>query len=91
MIIDRRRISRDRSTENRSRFIKRYKEAIKRQLPEILNKRTLSHNASPTGGGGKVTVSRKTIKEPQFHFDEGGIIDTVLPGNEHFAEGDLIP
>lgn len=91
IIVDRRRISRDRSTENRSRFIKRYKEAIKRQLPEILNNRTLSQNDDPATGGGRVKVSKKTIKEPNFHFDEGGIVDTVLPGNENFAEGDLIP
>lgn len=90
IIIDRRRISRDRSTENRSRFIKRYKDAIKRQLPEILNKRKLAENDSPGMGGGRVKINRKTIKEPTFHFDEGGVVDTVLPGNENFTEGDLI-
>lgn len=87
-IIDRRRISRDRSTENRSRFLKRYKEAIKRQLPDILNNQSLNKSAS---GGGKVKVNKKTVREPFFHYDEGGSNDYVLPGNEHYTEGDLMP
>jgi uncharacterized sporulation protein YeaH/YhbH (DUF444 family) len=86
-ISDRRKITRDRTAENRQRFLRRIKSTIKEQLPKIISGRPITEIDS---GGGKIRVSRKTIREPFLHHDHGGSIDRVLPGNSEYVEGDLI-
>jgi uncharacterized protein len=87
-IIDRRRMSRSKTAENRARFIKRYKEAIKKNITDTFMKKKLSDAAS---GGGEVKVNGKTLNEPVIHHGDGGVVDRVLPGNDRYDEGDLLP
>lgn len=87
-IIDKRTVNRDRTSENRQRFLKRIRATVKEQLPKIIGSRSLK---SLDKKGGVVRVSRKTITEPFIRHGQGGNIDRVLPGNEEFIEGDLIP
>lgn len=87
-IVDKRKINRDRTTENRQRFLKRIKATIKEQLPKIIGDRSLKDIDK---SGGKIRVNRKTITEPFIRHGKGGNIDRVLPGNDEYVEGDRIP
>lgn len=87
-IVDKRTVNRDRTTENRQRFLKRIRATIKEQLPKIIGDRSLK-DIDKTGG--KIKVKRKTINEPYIHHGPGGNNDRVLPGNDDFVEGDLVP
>ena len=87
-IIDKRTVNRDRTTENRQRFLKRIKATIKEQLPKIIGGRSLKDIDK---SGGQIKVKRKTINEPFIHHGSGGNNDHVLPGNDEFIEGDSIP
>lgn len=89
IIIDRRKTAnRDRTSENRGRLLRRYKGAIKEQMPKILGDRKLLDNIK--GGGGRVVIPKKDLSEPQFVYGDGGLKDTVLPGNDRWAEYDTI-
>lgn len=89
IIIDRRKTAnRDRTPENRGRLLRRYRGAIKEQLPKILGDRKLLDNLK--GGGGKIVIPKKDLSEPQFTYGDGGMTDTVLPGNDRWAEYDTI-
>ena len=87
-IVDKRTGNRDRTTENRQRFLRRIKGAIKEQLPKIIGDRSLK-DIDKTGG--KIRINRKTITEPFMHHGQGGNIDRVLPGNDEYVEGDRLP
>ena len=86
-IVDKRTVNRDRTIENRQRFLKRIRATIKEQLPKIIGDRSLKDIDK---AGGTIRVKRKTISEPFIHHGEGGNNDRVLPGNDEFVEGDLI-
>lgn len=89
IIIDRRKTAnRDRTSENRGRLLRRYKGAIKEQLPRILGDRKLLDSVKK--GGGKVILPKKDLSEPQFVYGDGGMIDTVYPGNDRWNEYDTI-
>lgn len=89
IIIDRRKTAnRDRTSENRGRLLRRYKGAIKEQMPKILGDRKLLDTIK--GGGGKIVIPKKDLREPQFVYGDGGLKDTVLPGNDRWAEYDTI-
>lgn len=88
IIIDRRTTAnRDRTSENRGRLLRRYKGIIKEQLPKILGDRKLLDSVR---GGGKVVIPKKDLSEPQFVYGDGGLRDTVLPGNDRWHEHDII-
>lgn len=86
-IVDKRKVSRDRTTENRARFLRRIKQTIQDQLPDIINGRNLK-DMDKTGGN--IKVSRKTISEPQIWHTDGGNVDRILPGNDQYVPGDQI-
>lgn len=85
-IIDRRLNSKNKSTVNRQRFIKRYKSQIKRAVSDIVSKR----NITDIDQGEEITIPSKDISEPQFDIGEGGVVERILPGNEEFITGDKI-
>ena len=85
-LIDRRRNAGKKSTVNRQRFLRRYKNQIKRAVSEAVGKRSITE----IDKGEKITIPAKDISEPRFHRGEGGQIERVLPGNDVFVSGDKI-
>ncbi|WP_448211124.1 YeaH/YhbH family protein [Colwellia sp. MEBiC06753] len=84
--IDRRLNSKNKSTVNRQRFIRRYKSQIKKSVADAINKRGVTDVES----GESITIPRKDLTEPIFHQGKGGIRDRVHPGNDQFTPGDRI-
>jgi len=84
--IDRRLNSKGKSTVNRQRFIKRYKQQIKRAVSDAVGKRSVTDLDS----GEKISIPARDISEPIFHTGRGGSRDIVHPGNDQFIAGDKI-
>jgi len=84
--IDRRLNSKNKSTVNRQRFIRRYKSQIKKSVSDAINKRSVTD----VDKGEDIVIPRKDLSEPSFHQGKGGIKDRVHPGNDQFSEGDRI-
>jgi uncharacterized sporulation protein YeaH/YhbH (DUF444 family) len=84
--IDRRMNAGKKSTVNRQRFLRRYKNQIKRAVSEAVGKRSITE----IDQGEQISIPAKDISEPHFHRGHGGRIERVLPGNEEFIAGDSI-
>lgn len=84
-IIDKRKSGKNKSVENRQRFVKRYKNHIKKSIHE--------QDGSVTDGPSnrRVKISKKDLHEPDFNLDPStGRGQRVLPGNKDFGVGDRI-
>lgn len=89
-VIDRRLNGRDKSIANRQKFLRRIREQIKEQLPEIIAETNIADLGKK---GGSVKIKRKLISEPTFReasITEGGVRDIFLPGNNEYVVGDVI-
>ncbi len=86
-LIDRRENAPNKSAVNRARFLRRYKEQIKRAVHDMVSERSITD----MDRGGNVSVPRKDISEPVFRHGEGGDREIVHPGNREFVKGDRIP
>lgn len=86
-LIDRRQNAGKKSTVNRQRFLRRYKNQIKRAVSEAVGKRSITEIEQ----GEQITIPAKDIKEPRFHRGSGGHVERILPGNDNFIAGDKIP
>ena len=84
--IDRRLNSKNKSTVNRQRFIRRYKQQIKKSVEQTVNKR----GVTDVDSGENISIARKDLSEPVFHQGQGGVKDRVHPGNDQFTAGDKI-
>ena len=85
--IDRRLNSKNKSTVNRQRFLRRYKSQLKRAVSDAVNRRSITD----IDAGEKVGIPSKDISEPTFHHGPGGSRDMVHPGNKEFQAGDRVP
>lgn len=85
-IIDRRQDSRNKSSINRSRFIRRFKGQIRKAVADAIARRALRDLES----GEKIGIPGKDISEPQFRISQGGVRDIVHPGNDRFRRGDEV-
>lgn len=85
-VIDRRLNAGKKSTVNRQRFLRRYKNQIKRAVTSAVGKRSITE----IDKGENIAIPAKDISEPQFHKTAGGIAEKVFPGNEEFSTGDKI-
>lgn len=86
-IIDRRLNSKKKSTVNRQRFLRRYKEHIRKAVSDAVDKRSITD----MDRGEQIGIPKRDISEPTFHHGQGGTNDRVLPGNDQFVGGDQIP
>ena len=86
MIIDRRLNDRNKNATNRQRFIKRYKEQLRRSVADIVADRSITDMSR----GGEVGIPVKDISEPRFRIGRGGDREMVHPGNKEFNTGDMI-
>jgi uncharacterized sporulation protein YeaH/YhbH (DUF444 family) len=86
-IVDRRADPPGRGAVNRERFVRRFKDEIKRAADDEFGKRSIKD----VGRGGRITIPGRGLKEPFLHHDdESGSRDFVLPGNRDFIPGDTI-
>ena len=84
--IDRRLNSKGKSTVNRQRFIRRYKQQIKEAVSDSISQRSVTDIHS----GEEVSIPTRDIAEPIFHTGKGGKREQVHPGNDQFVTGDRI-
>lgn len=85
-LIDRRLNSGKKSTVNRQRFLRRYKNQIKRAVTDAVGKRSITE----IDQGEQISIPAKDISEPHFHRGHGGRIERILPGNDQFISGDHV-
>jgi uncharacterized sporulation protein YeaH/YhbH (DUF444 family) len=86
-IVDRRLNSKNKSMVNRQRFLRRYRQHIKKAVSEAVTRRSITDMEN----GEKISIPTKDISEPVFHHGSGGHQERVLPGNDQFIAGDRIP
>lgn len=87
-IVDRRKNSKGKSSENRQRLLKRVEDQIKKALPDIVKNTNVK---DLTSSNGNIKVPVKGIGEPQFHYDkDSGDKKHVHPGNKEYTQGDTI-
>ncbi len=84
--IDRRLNSKNKSTVNRQRFLRRHKERIKESVSDAVNRRSITD----TQNGEDVSIPSRDLSEPTFHQGKGGVRERVHPGNDQFVTGDQI-
>ena len=84
--IDRRLNSKGKSTVNRQRFLRRYKQQIKRAVSDAVGQRSVTDLET----GEQISIPSRDIKEPVFHTGKGGQRTVVHPGNDQFTAGDKI-
>lgn len=86
VIIDRR-PQQGKSAANRRRVLRRLDKIIKRQVDQLVNRRSMED----VDKGAEIVVEKKDVEEPTFALDQGaGSSDRVLPGNRQYRVGDLI-
>jgi uncharacterized sporulation protein YeaH/YhbH (DUF444 family) len=86
-VVDRRSDPPGRGTVNRERFIRRFKDEIKRAVDDQIGERKIAD----IGKGGKVSIPGRGLAEPYLHHDhKTGSRDFVLPGNKEYLPGDAI-
>ncbi len=83
-LIDRRLNGRNKSAANRERFLRRYKEQIRKAVGDMIRDRSIEDMER----GGEVNLPIRDISEPHFRHGQGGDREMVHPGNKEFAKGD---
>jgi len=88
IFIDRRLNPKDKSLGNRQRFLRRAREELKRSIRDkIRTGRIADADAEHT-----VPMPERGTGEPSFNDDKNtGRRQHILPGNRHYAQGDLVP
>lgn len=84
--IDRRLDGKNKSAVNRQRFLKRYRDQLKRAVADAVDRRSITE----IDAGEKVSIPARDISEPVFHHGKGGVRDLVHPGNKEFEQGDRL-
>lgn len=85
-LIDRRQNAGKKSTVNRQRFLRRYKDQIKRAVTDAVGKRSITE----IDRGEQISIPARDISEPRFQRGQGGKVEQILPGNDAFVSGDRI-
>ena len=85
-MIDKRQNAGKKSTVNRQRFLRRYKNQIKQAVSDAIGKRSITE----IDKGEQISIPSKDTAEPSFHRGQGGRIERVLPGNDQFIAGDSV-
>lgn len=85
-LIDRRLNGRNKSAVNRERFLRRYKEQVRKAVQDIVQERSIKEMEQ----GGEINLPVRDISEPSFRHAPVGDRESVHPGNREFARGDRI-
>ncbi len=86
LIVDRRLDAKNKSVVNRQRFLRRFRQQLKRAVSDATSERSITE----IDKGEKVTIPARDISEPQFTIGDGGRRDIVHPGNKEFTAGDRV-
>ncbi len=86
-VIDRRLNGKNKSAVNRERFLRRYREHIKKAVADAVQKRSITD----IDRGESVSIPSKDIVEPTFRHGQGGRREYVNPGNKEYIAGDVMP
>jgi len=85
-LIDRRLNGRNKSAVNRERFLRRYKEQVRKAVQDLVQERSIKEMDQ----GGEINLPVRDISEPSFRHAPVGDRESVHPGNREFARGDRI-
>jgi len=85
-IIDRRLNGKNKSAVNRQRFIRRFKDQIRKSVSDAVAERSITD----MDHGERVNIPTKDTNEPIFSHGPGGKRTIVSPGNTDFVAGDKI-
>ena len=85
-IIDRRFDSKNKSAVNRQRFMRRFKQQIRKAVSEAIHGRSIRD----LDNGEQISIPARDLSEPSLHHGKGGIWEQVFPGNDQFSTGDRI-
>src|SRR5665648_438089 len=85
-IIDRRLNGKHKSAVNRQRFIRRFKRLIKEAVNHAINNRSITDIET----GEKISIPSKDTKEPSLKHGNGGVRESIHPGNREFLKGDHV-
>jgi uncharacterized sporulation protein YeaH/YhbH (DUF444 family) len=85
-IIDRRINGKNKSAVNRQRFLRRFRQQIKKAVSDAVDSRSITE----IDHGEKINIPSKDTHEPIFGHGPGGRRDAVHPGNKEFVTGDRI-
>ena len=85
-VIDRRLAGKNKSIGNRERFLRRFREQIRDAVRRAVTGRSI-HDIDQ---GEDITLPKRDVSEPAFAHGQGGVRDTVHPGNNDYVRGDHI-
>jgi uncharacterized sporulation protein YeaH/YhbH (DUF444 family) len=85
-IIDRRLNGKNKSAVNRERFLRRYRQHIKKAVSDAVSKRSIIN----IDHGENISIPAKDLDEPTFRSGQGGVREIVNPGNKDFSTGDQV-
>lgn len=86
IIIDRRLTDRNKSFNNRKKYLDRIKDQLKDAVKKTIQSTSVKDLLSSKQKN--VTIPGKGLSKPDFRFrKDGGILDHVHPGNKHFDKG----
>ncbi len=85
-IIDRRLAGKNKSIGNRERFLRRHKEQIREAVKRAIDGRSIRD----VERGEDIRIPKRDLSEPVFGHGQGGVRETVHPGNQDYVRGDRI-
>jgi len=85
-IVDRRLAGKNKSIGNRERFLRRYKEQVREAVKRAIDGRGIRDIER----GEDIHIPKRDISEPVFGHGQGGVRETVHPGNKDYIRGDRI-
>ncbi len=85
-IIDRRLAGKNKSIGNRERFLRRHKEQIREAVKRAIDGRGIRDIER----GEDIHIPKRDLSEPVFGHGQGGVRETVHPGNQEYIRGDRI-
>jgi len=85
-IIDRRLSGKNKSIGNRERFLRRYKEQVKEAVKRAIDGRSIREVERSED----IHIPKRDLGEPVFGHGQGGVRETVHPGNQDYMRGDRI-
>lgn len=86
-IIDRRLNGKNKSAVNRQRFLRRFREQIRKSVSDAISQRSIKD----IDKGETVNIPTRDTNEPVFSHGPGGRREMVQPGNTDFVTGDKVP